>query len=114
MKTIDKKYAAFNRATKELHDAIVERIGNRVIRVGANLNIDMFAYVFDYISDDYVKEPIYALTTFENNLAVNFGYYEDNETDEQLLDDGDWYTIYGGELSIAETLISIAENLRNA
>lgn len=111
MKTIHKALDEYNNATIKLHNAIANKVKEQggFIKVCKDQTVSMYAYIFDYYTGDYVEEVIYALATDEfGDLKVLTGYFEDSD---DLIKQDSWYHILGGELSIAATLLSIAENL---
>lgn len=95
--------------TKKTQDFIVSLIGKNLVRLEA------YAYIFE--EDGYAmltkEEQICAIASFNGVLSVLLKNHCDwsNVPDEDMLEDGGWYSIYNDYVMTDATLYSILEYL---
>lgn len=110
---------------KKMYDALVEMVNENggLIRTEPNNDLstdNIYGIVWDEspTMQKNVEHPIVAVATWENGtvLGVLFDFTDGkttwkNESDEELLEDDDWVTIYGGYVLPSPTLYALCETL---
>lgn len=97
-----------NEWNKNANDYLVEIVGDKLARVSYT-----YAYIFDDEMMEVKETKICAIAVLSGSLCVlpENGCDWSNVSDEEMLNSSDWYSVYGGMITINATLYSILENI---
>lgn len=96
---------------------IVNANGGLIRTDDADCKNTIFGYVYDDILEKVIEQKVLAVAVFEDNdlgvlLGNTYEMFDDDETDEQILEYDNWHIIQGmGDVVINVTLYNICENL---
>lgn len=105
-----------NKLNEEMQKAIVDIIDENGGLIRTDNDTDkstIFGYVYNEEIERYEERKIIALTIFnDKELGVLFGNETLNDmTDDEILESGEWYTIFGGFIFANATLVYICQTL---
>lgn len=103
---------------KQMHDTLAEFINEHggFIRTEDPSNSTIYAHVYNEESGEVEEYPILAVATFDDGKQVGVlpDYTKGHITlkgmpDAEVLEDDDWVTIYGGNVTQNSTLYNLCE-----